>query len=107
MLDVRYVGVYHQGDEIQYQVRALPQDSKRGEAEVLEPSVMGGCRTAHRIDHFLAYFHGRGEGFGIAAQYVAKIDYKGDSFGKPKTKQHSCRILTMEEVAVRREKKII
>ena len=59
MLNMRDVSVHHQSDQVQNQVRALAKDSKRREAEVLEPSIVHRLDTSHGVYHLFAHLDRR------------------------------------------------
>lgn len=41
MLDVRYIGIDHESDQVENEISALAKDCEGGEAVVLESHVMG------------------------------------------------------------------
>lgn len=75
VFDVRDVCVDHQGNQVQDEVGALPQDAERSEAKILEACVVDGLHAAHCIIHLFADLDGRCERFGVASENVTEVDY--------------------------------
>ena len=76
MLDVGNVRVHHQRDQVDDQIRMLPEDRESRVAEPIEPLVVRRLRPAHRLDHLFAELYGRREGLWIAPENVPEIDVK-------------------------------
>lgn len=74
VLDIRYVRIDHEGDEVEDQIRRFTEDGEAGEAEVLEARVVHGLGAAHRVDHFFANFDGGWEGLGVTTEDVSEVD---------------------------------
>lgn len=74
MLDIGDVGIDHESNQIQNQIRTLAQDGECCETKVLETCIVRGLRATHAIDHLFAYFHGRWKWLGITAQDITKVD---------------------------------
>lgn len=74
VLDVRDVRIHHESDEVENEVRGLPEDGKRGEAERAEARIVCRVGTAHGIDHLFAYLNSWWEGLGVSSKDVAKIN---------------------------------
>ena len=75
VLDVRDVRIDHEGDQIQDQVRTLPQNRERCVTKVFKPRVVRGLRTTHPIDHLLTNFDLGGKWLGITPQNVSEIHW--------------------------------
>ena len=76
MFDMRDVGVDHECDQVENEVRALAEDGEGGEAVLFEARVVHRLDAAHGVDHLLADLDGRSEWFGVTSEDVAKIDWR-------------------------------
>ena len=72
-LDVRDVGVDHEGEEVEDEVRRLAQRRVGREAVLLEGRVVRRLGAAHAVDHVFAELHHRCERFGVAAEDEAEV----------------------------------
>lgn len=74
VLDIRYIRVDHEGDEVEDQVRRFAQDGEASEAEVLEACVVHGLGATHGVDHFFADFDSGWEGLRVPTEDVPEVD---------------------------------
>lgn len=74
VLDIGYIGIHHEGDEIENEVRRFTEDGESGEAKVLEAGVVHRLGAAHCVDHFFADFDGGWKRLWIAAEDVTEVD---------------------------------
>lgn len=72
-LDVRDVGVDHEGEEVEDQVRRLAQRRVGREAVLLEGRVVRRLGAAHAVGHVFAELHHWREGFGVSAEDEAEV----------------------------------
>jgi hypothetical protein len=70
------VRVDHESDQIEYEVRALPENAESCKAEVFETRIVRRLCTSHSVHHFLAHLDRRWEGFRITSQNISEIDCK-------------------------------
>lgn len=76
VFDVRDVRIDHKRDKVEDEIGGLPQDSKSCEAKLIKTRVVHRLGSAHCLHHLLTDFNWGRERFGIAAQDVAKVDYR-------------------------------
>lgn len=74
MLDMRDVGIDHEGDQVQDKVCTLAEDSERRKAEILESRIVHGLHATHGIEHLFANLDRRSKGLRISPENVAKVD---------------------------------
>ncbi len=72
-LDIGNIGIDHQAEQIEDEVRALAQRGVGREAVGFEGRVVRRGRRAHALDHLLAEFHLRREGLRVPAEDVAEV----------------------------------
>ena len=86
-LDIRNVGIDHQTEQIEDQIRGFPERGVSCKAVLLELLILLGRGPTHAVDHFLAELHGWREGLWVSAEDEAKV--------------------CVEEVAVRGEEQVV
>jgi len=74
MFDIWDVCVHHEGDQIEDEVGAFPEDTVCSETEILEASIMWRLCTTHAVDHFFAYLDLRRKWFWVSTENISEID---------------------------------
>lgn len=74
MFDIGDVGVDHESNQIQNQIRAFAQDAEGCEAEMLESRIVGRVCTAHSVHHFFAHFDWWGEWLWITSENETEVN---------------------------------
>ena len=75
-LDVGNLGLHHEVEEVEKEVRLAAEDVVRLAAELDETLVFAALCTSHRDDHFFAQLHRRRESLWIVAEDEPKVDVK-------------------------------